>query len=657
MCVISTITRAGTAILARTMLIIFRRSCILALLPALLAMNIDVHAAQRLIVRFTDNTPITSQRLAAIADIAQSPVMFVREASGGNQIIELDRELGPYELKQISDQIQRLENVISSAPDRRYRIQLIPNDQHFDRQWYLQNADGSINAVDAWDFATGSNNTVIAVLDTGILPHNDLSGRYLQGYDFISDLFTANDGDGRDNNPADPGDAIFINDCDIGDPSEDQVSSWHGTAVTGVIAANTNNENGIAGIDHKARLLPVRVLGRCGGYVSDMVDALRWAAGISDPALPETNPNPADFINLSFGGTGECTAAEQDAINEVTAAGVLVVAGAGNLGIDVSGFAPANCDNVLTVAASTRQGGETCYTNFGEGIAISAPGGNVGGIGNCSGAASDAIYTTSNSGLTTVQNDSYEYYVGTSFSTPMVTATAALVHSINPSLSPADIQTVLLTTAREFPQGTSDSFGDCNMTRCGSGLLDANRAVQLTREEALMLSGDGTIQMTLAEECVEEYFPSVIVGVQRLSGSGAVAARIINERISAEPDNDFGRIDTILTWADGDTETQYVSIPISDDNAVETAEYFTVGILQTSPNATIGATASTTITIVSTDSNAPQNCAPTTTSTPGTKTPPVTNTGGSGTLSLVFLCISLLLIPLKNLQRMQRQRN
>lgn len=622
----------------------------LALAFTLLCTHSIVFASQRLIIQFApandaNHHALTEQQLSTISTIARSGVKFVRTGSGGNQVVELDEKLTPAQIEQIAAGIAQLEGIVTVVPDRRYRAQFIPNDPDFNRQWYLNDAPGSINAVNAWDFTTGGGNTVVAVLDTGILPHSDYNNRYLQGYDFISDLFTANDGDGRDANPADPGDAVALNECAIGDPAEDLPSSWHGTAIAGLIVANTDNELGIAGIDHRAKILPVRVLGKCGGYSSDVIDAIRWAAGLSDPALP-ANPNPAQIINLSFGGIGNCTATEQAAIDDATAAGVLLITSAGNSGLDVSSFAPANCNNVLTVAASTRQGGETCYTNYGEGIDLSAPGGNSAGINNCTGGAADAIYSTSNTGLTVPAGESYDSFSGTSFAAPMVSATAALIRSVNPSLTPADIQSVLEAGAREFPVGTSDSFGDCDLSRCGHGLLDAYTAILITREDALSLPGTGTIQMAKVEDCVIEGVSFIELAVDRVAGDGAVAARVVSERISALAGEDFGSIDQLLVWPAGDMQTRYLTIPVYGDNAVEGAEFFSVGIVEQSTNVTIGYPASTRVTIVSANGNTAKSCAQPATAPEPAPNPPSENDGG-GTMSLVFLCMQLILLVLR----------
>ena len=625
----------------------------------LLLFTVNALAAppQRLIVRYeratgTGTRAPDEQELAAIAAIANTNVTFVRSGSGGNQIIELDGEIDAKQMKEITAAVGKLDNVISASPDRRFHIQSIPNDPDFEHQWYLGEGDGGINAVNAWEYTTGNKDTVIAVLDTGILPHSDYNGRYLDGYDFISDLFVANDGDGRDANPSDPGDAVTVNDCAIGNPVEDEPSSWHGTAITGLIAANTNNNYGIAGIDHKAKILPVRVLGRCGGYVSDLADAIRWAAGISDDALPFTNPNPAGIINLSLGnisldedGNGVCLPIEQDAINDATAAGALVVVSAGNEGMDVEAFSPANCDNVLTVAATTRTGGETCYTNYGDKIDMSAPGGNASGINNCTGRTGDMIYTTSNSGTTGPANEGFTWNAGTSFAAPLVSGAAALIRAVNPTLSPAEVKTILLNSAREFPTGTSDSYGDCNTSRCGAGLLDARRAIESTRDDALSLPGTGTIQMVRVEDCVLEDVPSIQVEVQRVDGEGPVAAQIVSERMSAIADDDFGAINEIVVWAPDELSAKTLTIPVFQDNAVEGAEFFATGIATPSINANVGYPASTRVTIVSTNGNTRKSCAQ-----PAEAPEPAPDpSSGGGTLSLLFLCLQLIILALRRL--------
>ena len=205
-------------------------------------------------------------------------------------------------------------------------------------QWYLENSTVGIHAVDAWDLTTGSSTVVVAVVDTGYRPHADLAGRILPGYDFISDPKTANDGNGRDADATDPGDWIDANDLNdpefSGQDCEIEDSSWHGTSVTGLIAANSNNGQWLAGIDWAAKILPVRVLGKCGGFDSDILDGIAWAAGLPVPGVP-ANPYPAQLINLSLGGVDRCSPAYHSVLGAALAHGVTraIIAAAGNEGV------------------------------------------------------------------------------------------------------------------------------------------------------------------------------------------------------------------------------------------------------------------------------------------------------------------------------------
>jgi len=382
---------------------------------------------------------------------------------------------------------------LTARPDVRYAVPdywrhptAVPNDPLFPSQWYLQAASsvaGAANLPAAWDVVTGSDSVVVAVLDTGILPaHADLS-RLLSGYDFVDatnlPINIENDPDpGRDPDPSDPGDAVFADECGTGSPALN--SSWHGTRVTGIIGATTDNSTGIAGVDRRAQILPVRVLGKCGGVDSDITDAARWAAGLSVPGIPD-NPNPARVINLSLGGIGPCSALYQDVIDEVIGRGVAVIVAAGNEGVflDSIPVTPAVCDGAITVAATTRQGAETGYTNIGSAVDVAAPGGSDNTV-------AAGILSTSDSGTTVPLADSdYSPAIGTSFSTPIVSGVAALLLALDGSLTPLQIQLLLRNTARSFPSGTLDGFGDCNTQRCGAGIVDAAAAVTAVQNGAI----------------------------------------------------------------------------------------------------------------------------------------------------------------------------
>ena len=347
-----------------------------------------------------------------------------------------------------------------AEPDRLRRPLFVPNDTLYDQQWNLFEDAGGARLPDAWDRERGAAKIVIALLDSGILNHNDLApARLVPGYDFVSDPDMANDGDGRDAVPADPGDWVAAGECDPDDPASP--SSWHGTQITGIVGAATDNAAGIAGVTHGTRLLMVRVLGKCGGFTSDIVDAMRWSVGLSVPGVPD-NANPARVINLSFGGEGKCTRLEQNAIDDVNARGAVVVVAAGNAAGDVDEKSPASCGGVVTVAATTRGGGRASYTNTGAGVDVSAPGGDFG----------DGLLVLSNAGDTIPAADDFLLGAGTSYATAQVSGIAALVLSVNEDLNPLQVRDILAGTARPFADSS------CNQFICGSGIVDASAAVQ-----------------------------------------------------------------------------------------------------------------------------------------------------------------------------------
>jgi serine protease len=385
-------------------------------------------------------------------------------------------------------------------------------------QWYLKppaaastaahTAPAAINAEQAWDITKGSASIVVAVLDTGLrFDHPDLQGgNVLPGYDMISpdgpgDFTSANDGNGRDADASDPGD--FVNAADsaaLGCAQEN--SSWHGTQTLGLIGATTNNGVGMASVSHGGvRVMPVRVLGKCGGFDSDIAAGLLWAAGIDVPGVPH-NANPARVINMSLGGSGACSQTYIDAIGQANQVGAVVVISAGNSGGNgVSN--PANCPGAIGVTALRHVGDKVGYSDLGPEITISAPGGNCVNTG----AGDPCLYpilTLTNNGVTTpvpgapgaAYTDSFNSSLGTSFSAPLVSGTVALMLSVQPSLTPAQVKSKLQSTARPFPTtgGTagiptcttsSTSQDECycpnpgvgTTTLCGAGMLDARAAV------------------------------------------------------------------------------------------------------------------------------------------------------------------------------------
>lgn len=415
----------------------------------------DDDATDQFIVKLRDPSPgQISRSIQEMSASAAVNLTYSRQMSGSSHVVKIPKKLKKLEAGALAQLIAQHPNVASVEPDSRMHPQLLPNDPMYAQQWHYHELAGGINLPSAWDITTGSSSIVVAVIDTGIRTHADLAGRVLPGYDFIADLTTANDGNGRDADPSDSGDA----------GCGKSTSTWHGTHVAGTIGAASNNSSGVSGISWGSKILPLRVLGVCGGYTSDIVDALRWASGISIPGAP-LNTTPARVANLSLGGAnGGCSTTFQNAVNDVTARGTVVVVAAGNSNADASTFEPASCAGVVTVSATGRSGNRSSYSNFGAKVAIAAPGGS----------GSNGVLSTLNAGQVTPGADSYAYYQGTSMSAPHVSGTASLMLSANPALTPAQVKQILLSTARQFPIGTG---ADCSTAVCGAGIVDAGSAV------------------------------------------------------------------------------------------------------------------------------------------------------------------------------------
>lgn len=433
-----------------------------------------------------------SDRLARLSSLAGTRLYAKRTMSQGATVLGLARAVTPDEARSIAGSLQGSPEVEYASPDYQRRIATSPNDALYANQWSLlaptssyngTTTIGGINMPFAWDIVTGSTSTVIAVLDTGILPHADIINQLLPGYDFISDTFNANDGNGRDADPLDAGDWLSAVEvaggaCGGGEVSS---SSWHGTFVAGVAAATGNNSTGISGVNWNTRILPVRVLGKCGGFDSDIIDGMRWAAGLTVSGVA-VNPNPADVVNMSLSGLSECTVAWQAAIAEVHAAGVTIVAASGNDGAAQVG-SPAVCDNVIAVTAHSIEGRNTDYANVGPEIAISAPGGGYYGTstGGFAGAGRE-ILSLSNTGTTTAIADTYAPSIGTSHATPMVAGVAALLRALAPTLTPDNILALIQAGARPHPAQSICQIPSL-IGKCGTGLLDATKTLQAALAE------------------------------------------------------------------------------------------------------------------------------------------------------------------------------
>ena len=470
------------------------------------------------------------------------------------QLLRFERPLSRAQADAVAARLALRPEVAWVTPNLRERRQATaqnaPNDPDYagtnaaNGQWWLQPV-GGVNGnpiamrlrgvpsfLPAWlNGTTGSAAAVVAVLDSGITCHPELGnltptcigGAILPGYDFVADWDPvaqrgyANDGDGRDADPRDPGDWVSAADrsddptryanCDVED------SSWHGSTIAGMVAAQTNNGVGVAAINWNGRVVPVRVAGKCGADVADIIEGMRWAAGLqackrSDGAggcteFAPTNPYPARIVNISFGGNAACSPAYQQAIDELRAVrfadgsvGAVVVAAAGN------GFGapsrPANCERVLGVTALNRDGFKANYANFGAGLALSTVGGDDddGAWGRPLGASSLA-----DSGLLSIGNTSrttpadcatagancYFHHFGTSFSAPIVAGVVSLMLSVNPGLTVVEIEQGLARTARPHVRSAVAGFGFCSASNpgrclcttstCGAGILDAPQAL------------------------------------------------------------------------------------------------------------------------------------------------------------------------------------
>ncbi|PWH11942.1 MAG: peptidase S8 [Anaerolineae bacterium] len=397
----------------------------------------------------------------ALSQSAGETLSYFRQMSGSAHVISL-RERQPYDrVLAVAEKLMERADIEYAEPDRIFEHTLVPNDPLYSQQWHYFGTYG-INLPTAWEITTGSSSVVVAVLDTGITNHVDLSGKTVSGYDFIADSFVANDGGGRDSNPSDPGDWTLSGQCYPGSPARN--SSWHGTHVAGTIGASTNNSTGVAGVSWGAKILPVRVLGRCGGYTSDIVDGIRWSAGLPVSGVP-VNTNPAKVLNLSLGGLGACDATTQSAINDALAAGLSVVVSAGNSNADAANFSPANCNGVITVGATDEDGWLSTYSNYGPTLEISAPGGDF--------TYDTGILSTLNTGTTVPAADTYVGYQGTSMAAPHVSGVIALMLSVTPSLTPTQVLEILQNTAKDFGEAW------CNTTtNCGAGIVDAAAAVK-----------------------------------------------------------------------------------------------------------------------------------------------------------------------------------
>lgn len=357
---------------------------------------------------------------AYVLDVVNKDFSFFNKTSSIDYNKQLNKRL---------EQLSKRADIEYAELDDYMYIQKTPNDSRYAEQWHYFTEDAGIDLPSAWDITTGDKSIVVGVVDTGIVKHEDLDGKILPGFNIVDD------------------------DNEIDDPTDHGgETSYHGTHVAGTIGALTNNYGVVAGVSWGAQILPVRVLGDDGsGSMSNIIEGMRWAAGLSH----DRNNNPAKIINMSLGGFGKCSDSLQEAINEITEAGTIIVVAAGNSDMHAKYFKPANCENVITVGASNNEGEKSFYSNFGSDVVdIVAPGG-------------DKRDSKSGGILSLGAPGKFQFLQGTSMAAPHISGVVSLMLSIKPDLTVDQIKKYMQKSVKNDVMGV--------------GLINTSRVLEMLK--------------------------------------------------------------------------------------------------------------------------------------------------------------------------------